>query len=256
MAVRRGLGAALCRYEPSEESVAKNGEPWWKWAAGLAVTILVSMGFFGWLGDQLKAHGQALLGATLVALGSVLREAAWPVAAALVLYWLLGRQIRRALAERGGTFRGGTISGLPDTGLRPGDLNWALPHDILYVEMRLPTFRRSVDLKFTAEFWVGTHQRLPEGTQIVEWSLKFNLGGKAPDEWTFKKKDIDLQSVGCTQLYPAPEIFIGDIVLGTPEQQHLQLPVSCEVFLLVRVPGTPGEVKLNDTVPTQICRVQ
>ncbi len=237
--------------------MAEIGDTGWRWWTKLVlaplVAVLINMGLFQVLASELRTHGQTIAAALSTALGA----AAVPLATGLVVYWLLKRQLLRAVAElRCGTLvSGNTFSGWLDTGLRPGDLNWAAPHEVLYVELRGPTFRASTDLRLAAQIWVGTHQRLPEGTTLVEWSVKFNLRGHALEEWTYKKRDITLNTVGLTQLYPDPELFVGDVFLG-PAEQRLQLPLSCEVFLLVRVPGVLGDVKLNEGLPTQICRVQ
>ncbi len=225
---------------PDATLKSESGWRWWVGVlAGPVATILLGIGVLKWLGE-------AITGKTIaVVVGITL----WSVAMVVTVYLLLKRELHRAVDQlRGRVFD----MGLPDTGSLSADPRQAASR--LYVEMRTPTFRSRGDQKVTAEFWVGTHERLPEDTKLVRWSVKFTLAGYPLDEWRFEKRDITLQSVGRTQLYPNPEVPAPKAFLAADLKG--QLDITCEVFLLVRVSGLPDQVKVNEIPATQICRVQ
>lgn len=226
----------------------------WKWWAGIIVSALAGTDFFRWIGDHLKQRFD-LLGTVLVSVAQSLKPGAWPVASAVALYWFLDRRLRQAEATSAGAAARleGTID---DKGIPASEPNWAAPTQVFFMEMTGPTLRSSKDKKLTAEFYIGTHQRLPEGTRVVKWTVRFNLGGMLLPAWTFETRDIELHAVGRTKLFPAPELSAHEFFSEKLRDPHQQISVSCEFFALIRVPGLTHEVKFNEGSWAQVCRVE
>lgn len=237
----------------AQPDVAVSREAPWRWWAGILVSALTGTDLFRWLGEVLKQQTEPL-GTALVAVAQSLKPAAWPAASAFALYWALDRRLRRA-APSPPVMR---FEGHFDPGPPRDEINWSIPSHIFYAEMILPTLRASTDGKLTAEFRIGTHQRVPEGTRVVKWSVKFNVNGQVLPEWVYERHDVQLQSVATTKLYPTPEVLVGSAVTGMSlaELKAQQLPVSCEVFALVRVPELTHDVKFNEALSPQVCRIQ